>query len=293
MDRQPKLELGPPPGFSSSNDRIRNNMTTQEIVSKLRTMREDFDKLEEVLLSKEVSVNQEIGQLQEKLTMETLAKFNAVAEFKKREEMCEKGKRIQEAHEREIAEMKKKNEELETQVCELRMLKGKLGDENTELRSRLRDLEEEINTLAAFESKIGESEEEGKKNLSTIDELRKEKRKLEEEKCKYHKQVQSLYRKFEKLQGRIVKLEDDTERLTSVDVSGGENSEKELSADEGNLHDNEFGNENMEVPLRRNEDICHSIGAAAGTAQALSKGNKDAQGSSSGMENLHSSLIPI
>lgn len=83
MDRQPKTEIGSPPKFGSSN---LSRMNVRELVSVLRTAYkvEDFDSVEEVLVSKEERLNVEIDQLREKLEKESIARFHAEEEFRKR-----------------------------------------------------------------------------------------------------------------------------------------------------------------------------------------------------------------
>lgn len=54
----------------------------------------------------------------------------------------------------------KQKAELVTQVCDLRKLKEKLDDENTELRNMICVFQRERNTLVALMSKDSELEEE-------------------------------------------------------------------------------------------------------------------------------------
>jgi hypothetical protein len=87
----------------------------------------------------------EILQLQEHFELEKLMRFQAKEDLRKREEQCERGKRAQDNYEKLLKEVKrktslcdkdivgelrKKNNELELEVCELRKLKEKWVDDN-------------------------------------------------------------------------------------------------------------------------------------------------------------------
>ena len=141
MEHQPKTK----PGFGTSDHTNLEGMNIQELVSVLRTtfLTEQFDRIEEVLVSRYKKLDNEIIDLQEKVEMEKITRFQAEEDLRKREELCEKGKRAQNNYEKLLKEVKKtnlaekdtigeltkKNNELELEVCELRKLKEKwVGD---------------------------------------------------------------------------------------------------------------------------------------------------------------------
>jgi membrane-associated HD superfamily phosphohydrolase len=180
MEHQPKTE----PGFGSSDHRNLEDMNIHELVSVLRTAfkTEDFDRVEEVLVSRYNILQTEILHLQDKFEMEKRTRFQAEEDLRKREELCERHKNNYETLLKEvkktslvdrniIGELRKKNDELELEVCELRKLKEKWkGDSNAlaELRIKVGDLE--INK-DAFEVKNNELEKSmKKKNIEDKDE---------------------------------------------------------------------------------------------------------------------------
>jgi len=112
-------------------------MNVQELVSVLRIafLTEEFDRIEGILVSRYKRLENEIIDLQEKVEMEKITRFQAEEDLRKREELCEKGKRAQNNYEKllkkvkktnlDIGELRKKNNELVLEVCELRKLKEK------------------------------------------------------------------------------------------------------------------------------------------------------------------------
>ncbi|CAJ2633771.1 unnamed protein product [Trifolium pratense] len=145
MENQPKTE----PGLGSTDQTNLEVMTIQELVSVLRTafLTEDFDKVEDVLVSRYNKLQTEILHLQETFELEKLMRFQAEEDLMKREELCEKGKKAQNNYEtllkevkktslvdrNIIGELRKKNDELELEVCELRKLKKKWVDDSNAL----------------------------------------------------------------------------------------------------------------------------------------------------------------
>ncbi|AET00733.2 hypothetical protein MTR_5g095310 [Medicago truncatula] len=121
-------------------------MSIQELVSVSRTAfrTEQFDELEKVLVSRYERLHTEILHFQEKFDLERLMRFQAEEDLRKREELCERGKRAQSNYETLLEEVKKtslvegdiirelrkKNNELELEVCELRKLKRKWVDDS-------------------------------------------------------------------------------------------------------------------------------------------------------------------
>ncbi|WJX59707.1 hypothetical protein P8452_44996 [Trifolium repens] len=120
-------------------------MNIQELVSVLRIafLTEEFDRVEEVLVRRYSRLQTEILQLQEKFELEKLRRFQAEEDLSKREELCERGKRAQNNYEallkevkktslvdrNIIGELRKKNMELDLEVCELRKLKKRWMDD--------------------------------------------------------------------------------------------------------------------------------------------------------------------
>ncbi|WJX64937.1 hypothetical protein P8452_49656 [Trifolium repens] len=144
MDHQPKNE----PGLGSADQRNLEAMSIQELVSVLRTafLTEDFDEVEEVLVSRYSKLQAENLHLQEKFELEKLARFQAEEDLSKKEELCERGKRAQNNYETllkevkkktslaerdNIEELRKKNKELELEVRELRKLKKNSVDDDS------------------------------------------------------------------------------------------------------------------------------------------------------------------
>jgi hypothetical protein len=141
MEHQPK----PEPGFGSCDHRNLEAMNIQELVSVLRIafLTEEFDRVEEVLVRRYSRLQTEILQLQEKFELEKLRRFQAEEDLSKREELCERGKRAQNNYEallkevkktslvdrNIIGELRKKNMELDLEVCELRKLKKRWMDD--------------------------------------------------------------------------------------------------------------------------------------------------------------------
>lgn len=187
----------------------------------------------------------------EELSLESLSTIHVESEFAKREkELSLKAKIAQERYQDLFKELKiigstygktielltKKNNELQVQV---KKLKG-VDDGSTSSY----DYDYELDVLR---TKNVELEETVKKNLATISELRKENSKLEDEKRGVEKLLKSVDTKFRGLHERVARLEDDTERLMSVDDSEGESDVDPMVAasgdkDEEDVDDCEFRN---------------------------------------------------
>jgi len=170
MEHQPKTE----PGLGSNDHRNLEDMSIQELVSVLRIAfrTEQFDRVEEVLVSRYERLQTEILYLQEKFDLERLTRFQAEEDLRKREELCERGKRAQNNYEKLLKEVKektslnerdaigklrKKNNELELEVCELKNLKEKWVDDSnalSELRIRVRVLETSIKKNSELEKSL-------------------------------------------------------------------------------------------------------------------------------------------
>jgi hypothetical protein len=159
MSIQPKPEPGSPPSSTSTNPN--NDFEQKTIPDLVKVLRgtyqfETFEIIEGVLVKRDEKLREEIQQLQqkfeleklqlrEKLQVEVLLRIQAEEEVRKREVLCEKGKRAQNNYETLLKEVKnktslvdrniivklrKKNSELELEVCELRKLKKKWVDGN-------------------------------------------------------------------------------------------------------------------------------------------------------------------
>ncbi|XP_061375661.1 uncharacterized protein LOC133317786 [Gastrolobium bilobum] len=327
MNSRPKTEPGSPSVASSSHGNFEEKSIT-ELISVLRVayLVDDFDRVEKVLVARDERLRDEIGPLLHKIEMERLEIIQVQEELMKREELCERGKKVQESYEtlevktnglvdkKTIEELKNKNLELECENSKLKELKKKwVEDSNAlhKLRIRVRELEDEKlddkNVLAAL--KIKNNELEGvKKNLATLEELRTENHKLEDEKLRLKALVESLVRKFGELNRRVVRLEVDTKLLMSADASSRGNNKGEPPADpkvtfqvidkedeelnEMDVNGYEFGiDTGGPAPLQRNEDTPHSLGA--GTTQFPSKAKKDALGASARGRLVSENVIEI
>ncbi|XP_045832237.1 uncharacterized protein LOC123923588 [Trifolium pratense] len=145
MEHQPKTE----PGLCSTDQRNLEAMSIQELVSVLRTafLTEDYDRVEDVLVIRYNRLQTEILHLQENFELEKLTRFQAEEDLRKRKELCERGKKAQNNYEtllkevkksslvdrNIIRELRKKNDELELEVCELRKLKKRWMDDTNAL----------------------------------------------------------------------------------------------------------------------------------------------------------------
>jgi len=162
MELQPKTE----PGFGSNDHMNMENMSIHDLVSVLRTayLTEQYDSVEEILVSRD---KKHQTMIQDKFDMER----QAVEDLKKREETCERCKRAESNYEKllkevkktsladrqTIVELKKKNNDLELEVSELRKLKEKWIDDSNvvdELRMRVGVLENEKNAFGVKNSEL-------------------------------------------------------------------------------------------------------------------------------------------
>ena len=334
---EPKTEPGSPPDFHSTNPN--NNFEDKSVHDLVMVLRgacqwETFDRVEAVLENRYMRLREEnqklqqdfemeILKLKEQLDMEILSRLHAEFEFRKREEICLKGKKVQESFEALLKEVKvnrladrKSNEELEkknnevdvlrrkiveleNEVLELKKLEKKWEEDDIELgvlRKMIGELESKVleltkskeNAMVGLNIKIGELEYTVKKNLATMSELRNESRKLTEEKCEVEILLKALKRKFIRLREKAASLEEDIILLTGL-----EEEVPMVDHFEENVGDDEFRNGIVEEadPLPRNEVSHHTLGVSASTQPQ----SKDVQGASSGIWKLimHASIIPI
>ena len=105
MEHKPKIE----PGLSPNDHRNLEDMSIQQLVSVLRTAfrTEQFDRVEEILVSRYERLQTEILHLQEKFDLEILMRFQTEEDLRKREQLCERGKRAQSNYETLLEEVKK------------------------------------------------------------------------------------------------------------------------------------------------------------------------------------------
>jgi len=150
MENKPETEPG-----SRSNDHMNmENMSIQDLVSVLRTafLTEQFDSVEEVLVSRYEKLRTENQHLQQKI--------QSAEELGKRDELCERGKKAQNNYEKLLKEVKKTSLGFRETIAELEKKNNNLELEVSELRTRIGVLENEKN---AFGVKISEMEKSMKK----------------------------------------------------------------------------------------------------------------------------------
>ncbi|XP_039690132.1 WEB family protein At4g27595, chloroplastic isoform X2 [Medicago truncatula] len=174
MNIQPKIE----PGSSSSTNHVilvegveNDNLQDKTIPDLIEVLRgayltEVFDRVEGVLVSRDVglrdqtqrlqqNVDMERLKLQEELEMEKLARIKAEEELKKREEIFQKGKKVQERYEALLKKVKtdlsdrdtvvvlrKRNIELRELFEEGKITIGELTKKNNELKCEVQKLKE-------------------------------------------------------------------------------------------------------------------------------------------------------
>ncbi|KAK2378056.1 hypothetical protein QL285_078658 [Trifolium repens] len=259
MSLQPKPEPGSPPGFTSTNPN--SNFEQKPIPDLVNILRgtcqfDTFDTIEGVLVNRDKKLREEIQQLQqkfdleklqlrEKLQVEVLLRIQAEEEVRKREELCEKGKRVQESYEtllkdvktngladrNVIKELKKKNDELE---CEVKNLKGKCVDDGNKLdviRRKNVELESEVLVLRKVKEK---SVEDG----NELGVLRKMVGELENKILELTKSNEKLVKDnngFDELRGKVCELEERVKNhMKTISELGEENSnlaDKKLTVD--------------------------------------------------------------
>ncbi|CAK8538908.1 unnamed protein product [Lathyrus sativus] len=239
MNIQPKIEPGLPFGFTFTNPNNFEDKTIQDLVAILRGtyLVETFNRVEDVLVSRDARLREEIQRLQEnvdlerrkieeELHFERLTRIQGEVGFKEREELHEKEKRrLQESYEslmREvkvnglaegvrIRELREKNSKLE---CEVKKLKEKSVDDGNEiemLRVKNDGLELEVLGLRKMKGKWEEDSNElgvlrksKKKWLDdsvALDEAKRKVRVLEDDKYAMDK----LEIKKEELEGSVKK----------------------------------------------------------------------------------------
>jgi len=182
------------------------------LVLVLRTayLTEPFDSVEEILVSRYNRMQAEIQHFQDKFEMERLARSQAVEDLKKREETCERCKRAESNYEKllkevkktsladreAIDELKKKNNDLELEVCELRKLK----EEWVAHINAIDGLEKDYKELNLKVCEHGKMEE------KWVDELRIRVGVLENEKNAFERKNSELEKKNNDLESEVCEL---------------------------------------------------------------------------------------
>jgi len=167
-------------------------MTISDLVEVLRGayLTETFDRVEAVLMSRDVGLRKQIQHLQHNVEMEKLARLHAEKEFKKREELCQKGKKDQERYEALLKKLKTDLADKDTVVV--------LRERNIELRK----LFEEAKTSALAERvTIGEIR---KKNIELECELKKLKEKCVDDR----NELEVLRKKNDELDNEVLELKE-------------------------------------------------------------------------------------
>ncbi|CAJ2633794.1 unnamed protein product [Trifolium pratense] len=282
MTIQPKPEPGSPPVSTSTNpNEIFEQKPIPDLIKVLRGTYqfETFETVEGVLVNRDKRLREKIQQLektfeweklqiQEKLQMEVLSRIQAEEEVRKREELCEKGKKVQESYEDLLKEVKingladsnmikdlrKKNNELE---CEVKNLKEKGVDDgnkldvirrkNAELASNVLELSkmkekwvEDSNELDAIRRKNSELE-------SEVLELRKLKEKCVDDGNK----LDVIRRKNAELESEVLELRKLKEKCVDdenkLDVIRRKNEDLESEVSELRKIKEKLGEENSKL----------------------------------------------
>ncbi|QHO26360.1 uncharacterized protein DS421_7g198900 [Arachis hypogaea] len=194
-------------------------MSIPELIQILRVkwQKEDYDRVEEVLVEREGKLKTKAGQLEEKFQLQSLARIDAEDKLKKKEQQCEKVQGLYETLFKGVKEsgldkatienLRKKNKELECENLKLLELKKKC--------------EVNGNAVDELRKKVAQLEAEKKNNLDTITELNDKNGKLVDEKLKADF-------KFLELLDRVVKLEESTKLLMSNASFDGEHDINEV-----------------------------------------------------------------
>lgn len=225
---QPKTEPGSPPGSNSTKPNKLEDKSIHDLVMVLRgtCQWETFDSVEAVLEKRDMRLREENQKLQQSFEMERLklreefhlerlSRVYAESEFKKREEICEKGKKVQESYEALLKEVKvnrladrKTNEELEKKNNELEVeiknLKEKCVDRSNEvdvLRTEIVELEDGVLELKKIKKKWEEDDIE-------LGELRKMTGELESKVLELTKSKEKWLDDKNALDGLKVKIEE-------------------------------------------------------------------------------------
>ncbi|KAK7276939.1 hypothetical protein RIF29_18088 [Crotalaria pallida] len=147
MSLQSEIKPGSPPILVSTN---LDEMSVSELVSLLRNafLSDEFDGVEKVLVARDAKFKAEIASLQVKVEMERLSRLQAEENLKKKEQLCQEGKKVQECYENLLKEVKMKNGLIDVNAFkELRDENDDLLAENYELRKMKRKWLEDSNAV--------------------------------------------------------------------------------------------------------------------------------------------------
>ncbi|XP_057441027.1 uncharacterized protein LOC130733009 [Lotus japonicus] len=213
MDQVPKSEPGSssPPAFASTSSRNLKDMTISELVTVLRAayQTEDFDVVEEVLESRYAKLRADVGPLREEMELERSGRMHAEEELRKKDEECEKLKKIKESYqilmksakdERiRVEAIKKKNAELE---CELKEMKKKMEDDIQKLMKK---------NLVLFceNNEMKEMEKQWVDDRDSIAEMRKMNAELERENYELKKKWMDDSKALAEIKIKVCVLEDE------------------------------------------------------------------------------------
>ncbi|XP_045832117.1 protein Daple-like [Trifolium pratense] len=222
MNIQPKIEPGSPSTNHVILDRDEDetylnlietphnfeDKTIPDLVEVLRgaCLQETFDKVESVLVSKDLELRNKIQLLEQNVEMEKLGRLKAEEEVKKREELCEEGKKVQQRylallkevkiaglvdHRETIDVLRKRNVQLR-ELCE----KGKREVQNYEAMFKEAEIALLVDRDALKEVK--------KKNI----EFECEVKKIEEKRMEDRNELQVLKLKYDELVSRVLELKE-------------------------------------------------------------------------------------
>ncbi|KAL4298445.1 hypothetical protein AHAS_Ahas17G0001600 [Arachis hypogaea] len=234
-------------------------MSIPELIQILRVkwQKEDYDRVEEVLVEREGKLKTKAGQLEEKFQLQSLARIDAEDKLKKKEQQCEK---VQGLYETLFKGVKESGLDKAT-IENLRKENKELECENLKLLELKKKCEVNGNAVDELRKKVAQLEAEKKNNLDTITELNDKNGKLVDEKLKADF-------KFLELLDRVVKLEESTKLLMSNASFDGEHDINEVD-DPGfpskvKEEVKEFNDEvnDGSLPLQH-KDFHQSYGAAA------------------------------
>ncbi|WJX59694.1 hypothetical protein P8452_44985 [Trifolium repens] len=250
MNIQPKIEPGSPSNShiildrdeTETSDHNFEDKTIPDLVEVLRVayLPKTFDTVEAVLLSREMGFRDQIQLLQQNVEMEKLARLKAEEEVKKRERVCEEGKKLEQRYTTLLKELKRTDLAADRDTVDI------LRKRNIELKEMW---EKEKSEVQKYVVMLKEAEMRGEKDRDAMEELKKKKFELE---CEVKKlrimmielenQILELKRKkteddksFDELrekngelknevlelQSKVCVLEDDRKALAEIEIKNG------------------------------------------------------------------------
>ncbi|KAK2431905.1 hypothetical protein QL285_030075 [Trifolium repens] len=202
MNIQPKIEPGSPSNShiildrdeTETSDHNFEDKTIPDLVEVLRVayLPKTFDTVEAVLLSREMGFRDQIQLLQQNVEMEKLARLKAEEEVKKRERVCEEGKKLEQRYTTLLKELKRTDLAADRDTVDILRkrnieLKEMWEKEKSEVQKYVGLLKEaEVKGLAdiererkKYEVMLKEAEMRGEKDRDAMEELKKKKFELE------------------------------------------------------------------------------------------------------------------